>query len=152
MNDETYYYKGNPEYIETKNRGVQLLVQPTTFKGLKKIAVEKEISLNELVNCIFKEYVEKYDKEYFNLEREFKKLKTVEFEAEKFNYSLVWDNRKSCIDYSWAQYGQHLTDIFFTRESIQEFLENISDKKITKEQFFRDYKKVFVQSEEDNNE
>lgn len=143
MSEKDYYYKGNPEYIETKNRRVQLLVQPTTFKELKRISVEKEVSLNELVNCIFKDCIEKYEKEHFNLENELKKLEVVEFKAEKFNYSLVWDNRKSCIDYSWAQYGQHLTDIFFTRESIQEFLENISDKKITKEQFFKVYKKVF---------
>lgn len=43
---------------ESKTARLQLLVRPTTKERMRKLAAAQGISLNELVNQIFDEYVE----------------------------------------------------------------------------------------------
>lgn len=43
---------------EYKSERMQLLVRPTTKKALKELAEENGISVNELINIIFEEYLE----------------------------------------------------------------------------------------------
>ena len=49
--------KNNPEYIETKSKRVQLLMQPSTVEGLKRIAKRNKTSMNDLMNLIAKEFI-----------------------------------------------------------------------------------------------
>lgn len=51
-------YKSNSKYIETKNKRVQLLVQPSVVDALKASAKASGVSLNELANRTFKESLE----------------------------------------------------------------------------------------------
>lgn len=51
--------KPNPLYIETKSKRVQLLMQPSLHRSLKKIAVSKGVSVNELVHSVLEAFVEK---------------------------------------------------------------------------------------------
>lgn len=50
-------YKIDPKYIETKSKRFGLLLQPSIFNLLKKIADEKHISMNEAINESIKQYV-----------------------------------------------------------------------------------------------
>jgi len=50
-------FKVNNKYVETKNRRVQLLLQPSLHEKLKVQAEEKGVSVNELVHGILKRVV-----------------------------------------------------------------------------------------------
>ena len=52
-------YKPNPEYIETKSKRVQILIQPSLHEAIKAKAKEEGISTNEAINQAIKEYVER---------------------------------------------------------------------------------------------
>jgi hypothetical protein len=52
-------YKANPEYIETKSKRVQLLLQPSTVGSIKKLATKKGLSMNEAINEAIQEYLSK---------------------------------------------------------------------------------------------
>ena len=52
-------YKANPEYIETKSKRVQLLVQPSIYEAVKRKAQDEGISTNEAINEALREYVER---------------------------------------------------------------------------------------------
>lgn len=52
-------YKVNPAYIETKSKRVQLLVQPSVFDAVDRIAKLKGISRNEAINEALKQYAER---------------------------------------------------------------------------------------------
>ena len=52
-------YKVNPEYIETKSRRVQLLIQPSVYDALKARAQAEGISVNEVINTALKKYTER---------------------------------------------------------------------------------------------
>ena len=52
-------YKPNPEYIETKSRRVQVLIQPSVHEAIKAKAQKAGISVNEAINTALKEYVER---------------------------------------------------------------------------------------------
>lgn len=52
-------YKLNPEYIETKSKRVQLLVQPSVYEEVKAKAKAKGISTNEAINEALREYTER---------------------------------------------------------------------------------------------
>lgn len=52
-------YKVNPAYIETKSKRVQLLVQPSIFDAVDRIAKLKGISRNEAINEALKQYAER---------------------------------------------------------------------------------------------
>lgn len=43
-------YKYNPEYIETKSRRVQSLIQPTLYNDAKAVSSELGLSFNEFLN------------------------------------------------------------------------------------------------------
>ena len=45
-------YKPNPEYIETKSRRLQLLMQPSLHDRIKRRAQAEGISVNELIHSI----------------------------------------------------------------------------------------------------
>lgn len=50
-------YKVNPEYIETKSKRVQLLLQPSTVEAIKSLAKKKSLSMNEAINEAIHEYI-----------------------------------------------------------------------------------------------
>lgn len=52
-------YKPNPEYIETKSKRVQLLVQPSVYEEVKAKAKAKGVSINEAINEALREYTER---------------------------------------------------------------------------------------------
>lgn len=52
-------YKYNPLYVETKSRRLQLLVKPSVHEAIKERASTLGVSLNELVNTILQEYIDK---------------------------------------------------------------------------------------------
>lgn len=52
-------FKFNPLYIETRSRRLQLLVQPSLYETLKKKAQAERTSVNELVNIILQDALEK---------------------------------------------------------------------------------------------
>lgn len=52
-------YKANPEYIETKSRRVQLLIQPSVYDALKARAQAEGVSVNEVINTALKKYTER---------------------------------------------------------------------------------------------
>lgn len=52
-------YKPNPEYIETKSKRVQILIQPSVHDKLKAIAKAENTSVNEIINIALREYVER---------------------------------------------------------------------------------------------
>jgi len=51
--------KPNPEYIETRSKRLNLLIQPSLHKNLKNIAAARDISINELIHKALEEYVQK---------------------------------------------------------------------------------------------
>jgi len=51
-------YKLNPEYIETKSRRVQALIQPSVYEATKAKAKALGISTNEAINEALRAYVE----------------------------------------------------------------------------------------------
>lgn len=53
-------YKYNPEYIETKSKRVQLILQPSVVEKAKELAKKRGLSLNEAFSEAIKEYIEKY--------------------------------------------------------------------------------------------
>lgn len=79
----------------------------------------------------------------FNLENELRKLEIIEFKFGKNNYSLIWNNKYNIIDFNCLISDQAPLTLYFTRESILNFLKNIDEKNITKEQFLIAYEKVF---------
>lgn len=54
-------YKVKPEFIETKSKRVQLLLQPSTVEAIKSLASKKELSMNEAINEAIQEYLHKED-------------------------------------------------------------------------------------------
>ena len=50
--------KKNPEFIETKSKRVQMLMQPSLYDAIKKEATAKDISVNEMMHEILKNHVE----------------------------------------------------------------------------------------------
>lgn len=52
-------YKPNPEYIETKSKRVQLLVQPSVYDAVKAKASKLGISTNEAISEALREYTER---------------------------------------------------------------------------------------------
>lgn len=52
-------YKANPYYIETKSKRLQLLIRPSLLKKLKGRAEVEGCSVNNLVNSILEEALEK---------------------------------------------------------------------------------------------
>ena len=51
-------YKFNPEYIETRSKRVQLLMQPSLYKKLKARAKREKRSVNDLIHSILEGIVE----------------------------------------------------------------------------------------------
>lgn len=57
-NSSSVPMKRNPEYIETKSKRVQMLMQPSLYDAIKKEATAKDISVNEMMHEILKNHVE----------------------------------------------------------------------------------------------
>ena len=51
--------KRNPEFIEVKSKRMQLLMQPSLHSAIKILADKEELSVNEKIHSILKDYVEK---------------------------------------------------------------------------------------------
>lgn len=50
-------YKLNPEFIETKSKRVQILIQPSVHDAIKEKAKAMGISTNEAINEALRQYV-----------------------------------------------------------------------------------------------
>lgn len=50
--------EGNPEGVELKSKRLNLLLLPSIFTGIKKIATMQRLSVNEVINQALGEYVE----------------------------------------------------------------------------------------------
>ena len=48
-------YKNNPEYIETRSKRVQILVQPSLYREAKEISYKLGISVNDFIHRALKE-------------------------------------------------------------------------------------------------
>jgi predicted HicB family RNase H-like nuclease len=48
-------YKPNPEYIETKSKRVQILMQPSLHKAAKAVSTELGLSLNDFIHRAIQE-------------------------------------------------------------------------------------------------
>ena len=79
----------------------------------------------------------------FDLEKELKKLEIKDFIVEEFNYNLYWCNKSKKIECNYGYWSENPLAIYFTENSVKKFMGKIEDEKITKEQFFEAYKKVF---------
>lgn len=79
----------------------------------------------------------------FNLESELMQLGIKDFISNRENFYLEWDNNANKIRCGQKCYCQQPFEIYFEEKSIKNFIGNIKDKNITKEQFFKTYKKVF---------
>ena len=51
-------YKVKPEFIETKSKRVQLLLQPSTVDAIKTLAKKKGLSMNEAINEAIQDYLQ----------------------------------------------------------------------------------------------
>jgi predicted HicB family RNase H-like nuclease len=49
--------KKNPEYIETKSKRVQMLMQPSLYEAIKLEAENNGVSVNEMMHEILKRHV-----------------------------------------------------------------------------------------------
>ena len=52
-------YKANPAFVETKSKRVQLLVQPSVFDAVDRIARARGLSRNEIINEALRQYTER---------------------------------------------------------------------------------------------
>jgi hypothetical protein len=52
-------YKRNPEFVETKSKRKQLLIQPSVSDALESYAGKNGISVNETINIAIKEFLER---------------------------------------------------------------------------------------------
>jgi predicted HicB family RNase H-like nuclease len=50
--------KKNPEYLETKSKRVQMLMQPSLYNSIKEKAEQSGISVNEMMHEILKNHLE----------------------------------------------------------------------------------------------
>lgn len=55
-------YKLNPEYIETKSKRVQLLLQPSVVDAIKAYAKREGLSMNEAISQAIQEYLHKEER------------------------------------------------------------------------------------------
>jgi len=50
--------KKNPEYLETKSKRVQMLMQPSLYNSIKEEAEKEGVSVNEMMHEILKSHLE----------------------------------------------------------------------------------------------
>ncbi len=86
----------------------------------------------------------------FDLEAELRKLETQEFKIVVRNHFLIWDNAFKKISYDAVGNNEQPNIKYFTEQSINNFMKNIKNQKITKEQFFEVYKRVFEKGGKNN--
>lgn len=82
-------------------------------------------------------------KKTFSLKEEMQKLEKVEFEAKKNNYFLFWDAIDLKIKKDFLKNTELPLIKYFSKYSIDEFIKNIKDRNIIKEEFLKTYKEVF---------
>ncbi|MFR4518588.1 MAG: hypothetical protein ACLT40_01345 [Fusobacterium sp.] len=80
----------------------------------------------------------------FDLESELRKLKIVEFKKDEKNYFLLWDSDLENIEYDYLYSQEYPLIKYFNKESVDDFMDNIKGKNITREEFFKAYNIVFV--------
>lgn len=49
--------KKNPEYVETKSKRVQMLMQPSLYNSIKERAEKEGVSVNEMMHEILKTHI-----------------------------------------------------------------------------------------------
>lgn len=82
-------------------------------------------------------------KKPFSLENELRNLEVIKFKEDEENYVLLWDNDSEKIEYDYFYYQEFPLMKYFNKKSIDNFMDNIEDRKITKEEFFKAYNIVF---------
>lgn len=84
-----------------------------------------------------------YFKDYFDLEGEMRKLVVKNFDHNVANYKLCYDHTAKKINKMFNRCCACPNDIYFTEDSLDNFLEKIQNKNISVNEFFETYKKVF---------
>lgn len=56
---ESVPMKPNPLYVETRSKRLNLLIQPSLYAKVKKIANTRDKSMNDLIHNILEEYTNK---------------------------------------------------------------------------------------------
>lgn len=56
-NSSSVPMKRNPEYIETKSKRVQMLMQPSLYNSIKERAEKEGVSVNEMTHEILKTHI-----------------------------------------------------------------------------------------------
>lgn len=95
------------------------------------------------------DYIVKYfgthepGKDYFNLSKELKKLKRVDFNPEDKNYFIGWSHNYKTIRKVMHMDFEIVNNVYFTESSIDALIREIDNKNITREQFLTAYNEVF---------
>lgn len=58
--EKTFFGNGYKVVKENKSERMQLLIRPTTKDAIRELAAEQGLSMNDLVNNIFEEYIERH--------------------------------------------------------------------------------------------
>lgn len=83
-------------------------------------------------------------KKLFNLKRAIRKIAKLEGMYDE-NYFLMWSNEKNKIVMGSTKENEVPNTIYFTYTSIVNLLEEIEDKEITKEKFFKVMKELYLE-------
>lgn len=126
------------------NYGCPLRVEFNNCDFTNSFTMDGKEYVNDINPTLFWNEI-KYEtpKKPFNLEEELRKLEIAKFELGSNNYTLLWSNQYSIIDFDYYMSYQNPLTVYFTKKSIMNFLDSIKDKGITKEEFFEAYKNVF---------
>lgn len=60
MIEELIFQNGYKVVKENKSERMQILLRPTTKDAIRELAAEQGLSMNDLVNNIFEEYIERH--------------------------------------------------------------------------------------------
>lgn len=79
----------------------------------------------------------------FDLEECLRELEIVKFSPNQTNYSLTWDYKlnKICRVFTFIRY---LNTLYFSKKSVNAFIEKVKGEEISEREFLDTYKKVFA--------
>lgn len=96
----------------------------------------RKISLNN--------YIKKKSKNYFSLETALRKLQVCDFKDNgEANYFLSWNRDKNKIQIEYTHTHCFPTMVYFTQDSVVEFMKSIQGRKINKKFFIRVYMELY---------
>lgn len=85
-------------------------------------------------------------KKPFNLKKELSKIKRKKFVMYEDNIFFMWDNAREEICLQNYNKEEIPNVLYYDRNSALDFLENLDDRKITKEEFFKATTELYLES------